>query len=84
MHAHKRYNLSKYKVNSWVRCKTGRLSMQPNEQKKIILVEQDLNTLTEDMDRKEYDIKDIVDFWNASSKELDLILNLYFPNAQNG
>jgi hypothetical protein len=84
IHAHKKYDLSKYKVNSWVRCKTGRLSISPDEQKKIILVEQDLNTLVEDMERKEYDIKDIVDFWNTSSKELDSILNLYFPSIRNG
>lgn len=84
IHAHKRYVLSEHQVNSWVRCKTGKLSMPNQDQKKVILVEQDINTLAEDMDKKEYSMNDIVGFWNTVTKELDFVLNLYFPNAQNG
>ena len=84
LHAHKRYNFSSYQINSWVRCKTGRLSFPDHEPKKIILVEQDLNTLAEDMDRKEYNINDIVNFVEIADRELNFILNLYFPDTQNG
>jgi len=84
IHAHKRFNLSDFRVNSWVRCKTGKLSMPNSDQQNIILVEQDINTLHEDMGKKEYKIKDIVNFWKVSMKELDKILDFYYPSVSNG
>jgi len=79
IHAHKRYVLAdKYRINSWVRCKTGLLGKKPN-QEPIILVEQDLNTLPEETETREFSDVEIKDFFRRAGREFDSILSLYFP-----
>jgi len=78
IHAHKRYMLSnRYNVNSWVRCKSGSINMPSPEP--IILVEQDINTLSEETETREFTNEQIKDFFQLVPKEFDLILSLYFP-----
>ena len=79
VHAHKKYILPKNKqlVNSWVRCKTGRLK---NIDQPIILIEQDINTLAEDLDKNDFDIRFIKEFYNEVFEEHADILNKSFPN----
>ena len=78
IHARKQYVLAgRFSVNSWVRCKTGFIKM-PNVEK-IILVEQDINTLGEEMESKEFSIDQIKEFFNVVPSEFDSILSLYFP-----
>ena len=78
LHARKVYELEKgYKINSWVRSKTGVLPAESN--RPIILVEQDLNTLAEDAPGRAFSEDEIRAFFTAASKELDDILMLYYP-----
>ena len=85
LHAHKRFEIGSFRVNSWVRCKTGTIT---EEQKKhpIILVEQDINTLAEGLADTEFSGDDIREFHHLTVKEFETIIRLYFPegNKQGG
>jgi len=81
IHSHKRYSFAqRFKVNSWVRCKTG-LLVKP-DRKSIILIEQDINTIPEDMETREFSDEEIRDFFRLVKKEFDLILSLFFPGEK--
>jgi len=81
LHNHKKYWLpltnSRMHINSWVRCKTA-LSIA--SQKPAILVEQDLNTLQEEIEKRPLDSGVLKDFFLAADKEMKGILDLYFPD----
>lgn len=77
LHAHKRYRLVKrFDVNSWVRVKTGQ---QVSDDMKVVLVEQDINTLAEELETKQFRPAQIKAFFQAAVSECDHILELYFP-----
>lgn len=81
IHAHKRYVLSnQFNINSWVRCKTGLIKLP--DQQKIILVEQDINTLPEETETKEFSNEQIKEFCEMVLEEFDSILSLYFPEGE--
>lgn len=76
LHSHKQFRLTDgIDANSWVRNKTSKLS---DTNHPIVLVEQDLNTLAEDVDR-EFEEHEIRRFFEGASVEFDSILNLYYP-----
>lgn len=80
LHAHKRYFLDKaFQVNSWARSKTGKLTKK-EEEVPVILFEQDINTLSEDIEQKDFGEAEIKHFFTAVVKEFDIILELYFPS----
>jgi hypothetical protein len=75
LHAHKVFKLTpRFAVNSWVRNKTGKLA---GVDRSIVVVEQDLNTLTEEM--HDFSEQDIQSFFDAALTEFDTILQLYYP-----
>lgn len=79
LHAHKRFTLaSAFDVNSWARSKTGKLSGDGDE-KRVILFEQDLNTLADEATTRDYSEAEVKKFFAAASTELDSILGLYYP-----
>jgi hypothetical protein len=78
LHAHKKFPMADFTVNSWVRSKTGLLGSK-GEQRPIVLVEQDLNTLGEETETRDFSEGEINAFFRASVGELDTILNLYYP-----
>jgi len=79
MHSHKRYVFrGRFKVNSWVRSKTGR-KVEKSKKSPIILVEQDINTLTEDMGSVQFGHDDIGEFFSTIDDEFLNILSLYYP-----
>ncbi len=81
LHAHKRFTLaSNFRVNSWARSKTGKLSGDGDE-KLIVLFEQDLNTLAEEAPTKDFSEAEVKKFFGAAANELDSILGLYYPHA---
>ena len=81
IHAHKRYSFAdRFNVNSWVRCKTGIL-VKP-ERESIVLVEQDINTVAEEMEKREFSDQEIRDFFRLVKEEFDSILSLYFPGEE--
>jgi hypothetical protein len=79
LHAHKRFSLGdKFTVNSWVRNKTGSISSSPEKQS-IVLVEQDINTLTEEMSSQNFTVEQFKEFFKLASREFGYILKLYYP-----
>lgn len=77
LHAHKQYTMGgEHEVNSWVRSKTG---LKTESQERVIVVIQDINTLADQAQVKEYGDEEIVRFFDAGSSELDSILSIYFP-----
>ncbi len=80
IHNHKQYTPSqsdpKLTINSWVRCKTGTLTKNNSP---AILVEQDLNTLAEDLERNRFDAASTTAFFDLTVQEADSILKKYFP-----
>jgi hypothetical protein len=80
LHAHKTFTLSgRFKVNSWVRNKTGKLTTDGAE-RAIVIVEQDLNTLAEEQESQAFSVDDLGRFFEASRAAFDEILNLYYPS----
>lgn len=81
LHAHKRYRLAgEFEVNSWVRNKTGTVSGEPSHP--IVVVEQKLDTLAEDSDRRRFSAEEIARFFGECSYVLDSILWLYYPEGE--
>jgi hypothetical protein len=79
LHAHKKYRLTgRWNVNSWMRCKTGMIA---SLNKSVILVEQDLNTSSEEIETAEFGAADINDFFQDCRPEVNHILKLYFPGG---
>ncbi len=80
IHNHKLYPLpdTTFSVNSWVRCRTG--IVQPS-QLEAVTVEQDINTLVEDLDTKVFSVDDFRQFVNEAATEIGKILELYFPEG---
>lgn len=83
LHAYKRFQLGEFTVNSWVRCKTGELATE-DRRRPIILVEQDLNTLSEALTETEFSDDDIRNFHHRCATESEMILRLYFPDDDKG
>lgn len=81
LHAHKRFALAScFTVNSWARSKTGKL-LGGDDEKLIVLFEQDLNTLAEDAPGKDFSKAEVKKFFGAAATELDSILGLYYPRT---
>lgn len=77
LHAHKVFELYQAQnVNSWVRIKT---SGSPGLDYEHIYVEQDINTLAEEINIRNFERANIMRFFHEASKQLDTILNEYFP-----
>ena len=77
LHAHKVFELYEAQnVNSWVRIKT---SGSPGPDYEHIFVEQDMNTLAEEINIRNFDKANIMRFFHEASEQLNSILNEYFP-----
>jgi hypothetical protein len=80
IHNHKRYTLieeSDLTINSWVRCKTA---FNKLTNRRCILVEQDINTLSEELGGRRFNAVEIQGFFQRDVVEVNNILSLYFPN----
>jgi hypothetical protein len=79
LHAHKTFVLgNRFRVNSWVRNKTG-VAGSPGGQNPVIVVEQDLNTLLDEVGTNSFSAGDVARFFAAAQSEFELILSLYYP-----
>ncbi|MBI3469572.1 MAG: hypothetical protein HY000_41755 [Planctomycetes bacterium] len=77
LHNHKRYspkNLG-FQINSWVRCKSGNLVA---DQSRILIFEQDLNSLAEELNDRRFSADDIRAYCETAVVEAQSILELYF------
>ena len=79
LHAHKQYHMADgFDVNSWVRSKTARVSIE-NETRSIVLIEQDINTLNENLESSNFTLEQRRAFFDAVGTEFSQILRLYYP-----
>jgi hypothetical protein len=77
LHAHKVFELSQgLPVNSWVRIKAHR---EADQVYRYVIVEQDINTLDEDMDHRRFDSSQLRAIATNAAREQDVVLDLYFP-----
>lgn len=76
IHSHRKYTLEGFNVNSWVRCKTERLA---RDNEPIILVTQDINTLAEEWEKRNFSFEQVEAFLEIAYKEQEQILRKYFP-----
>ena len=75
IHSLKKYKfLNEFDVNSWVRIKSGSLQLEKGVFHPVVIAHQDINTLTELMDKKVYNNEDITNFFSNVSNEFDEIL----------
>jgi hypothetical protein len=81
IHAHKKYRfIESFEVNSWVRVKSAIVTLKPtNLALSSIIVEQDINTLSELIETRIYSMEEIISFFHNILPEFNKILNLYFP-----
>jgi hypothetical protein len=78
IHNHKRYELPPgLTVNSWVRCRTGMVGKQAGAP--AVTVEQDINTLAEEINERTFSTDDIALFLVTGTNEAEAILRKYFP-----
>lgn len=76
LHTHKVYRLYQAQnVNSWIRIKT---SGSPGPDYEQIVVEQDINTLAEEVNMKNFDRPGIMQFFHEAGNQLERILRAYF------
>lgn len=79
LHNLKQYSTSAWpdlRINSWIRCKSISSS---DDAPPLIRVEQDINTLGEELNTRVFKSDDMSRFWEMAIGEVDSILNLYFP-----
>lgn len=82
LHAHEVSQLQGgLNVNSWFRAKSSLLA---KDGKPVILVEQDLNTVAEEAESREFTAEELEGFFFAANPQLDRILEAYFPEAHGG
>jgi len=82
VHAHKVYDLSDFdRVNSWVRIRSGVAQFADRAPQHAIIIEQDINTLSEGMENRDYSEQQINRFFEIVADEFDIILRLYFQTA---
>jgi hypothetical protein len=61
----------RFDINSWTRFKSGQLKIPDTSSRPIVLVEQDVNTLAEEADVKEFGLDEFRDFMTASAAEAE-------------
>jgi len=65
-------------VNSWVRNRTGTVSLSGGSSA-VVMVEQDLNTLHEEVPSRSYSDAEIRAFFDEAAREFEVIMRLYYP-----
>ena len=82
LHNHKKRTLPldarQISVNSWMRCKTGALVADRNP---VIVVEQDLNTLPEELTNRSFQRETLTKLLDGFAMELEETLSVYFPGG---
>ena len=81
LHAHKTFHLlTDLRVNSWVRIRTTQKAGDEGGQ--YIGIQQDMNTLAEELAGSSFPRPKMMSFFEAVGKEFGTIFELYFPSTQ--
>jgi hypothetical protein len=82
LHAHKRFPLpGLFEVNSWMRFKTVVSRDDTGQKPNAILVEQDLNSLSEQIESREMSQTEIRKFFELAPGEMRHVLEMYMPQV---
>ncbi len=65
-----------YRINSWVRCQCGHV--EPKKTPAVVVI-QDLNTMTADLEQRQFDADKIGVFFSMVCDEAEAIIRKYFP-----
>lgn len=87
IHNLKRYTLAgpNIQINSWMRCKTLYGAVEDSQEQgtiPVLIVEQDLNTLTEEQSTKRISTQQVATFFQVAFEEMSSILSQYFPEER--
>lgn len=78
LHSLRKYGFpGSFKVNSWVRIKSGQMKSKNGLSRSVVIAHQDINTLAEET--RAYTSEEILSFYAKICDEFDQILRLYFP-----
>lgn len=80
LHSLKRFMMNGTEVNSWMRCKTRPSVENASAAKAAIVVENDINTLSETASTTKFDVQHIQPFFECAAIEADSIVRAYFPD----
>ncbi len=82
IHAHKRYKVDDKitDINSWIRHKVVTIKLENQDEKKVILVEQDLNTPSENIIEEDFTVDMRQHFLDVMPSEIATILKKYYPH----
>ena len=76
-HAYKKLELlPDLTVNSWTRVRTQK---QPGGEYRYITVEQDINTLMEEQEGREFGREKVLEFFGSTVSRFDELFHSYFP-----
>lgn len=78
IHNQKSLTIQGFSVNSWIRCKTGVLVIN-NVAFKGVIVEQDLNTLAEQLGQRRFKNEEIKSYFQSAAVEAEANINVIFP-----
>jgi hypothetical protein len=80
LHAAKQFDLRPgLRINSWFRCRAGKITVRDQPPQPAASVEQDFNTLQEEYESRDFTAAQREEFFRAAPAELDHILEMYFP-----
>lgn len=79
IHSHKTFTLGQFRLNSWVRFKSGTRKNRP-----ILLVEEDLNTPAQDLADVQFSDDQMREFFSRTALESEAILRLYLVTPGGG
>lgn len=78
LHALKKYEyFGSFKVNSWIRIKSGQMKFVKGISRPVVVALQDINTSAEQTES--YSTGQIISFYEKVCEEFDKVLRLYFP-----
>ncbi|MBW4610023.1 MAG: hypothetical protein KME22_23125 [Hassallia sp. WJT32-NPBG1] len=78
IHSHQQIKIENFSINSWMRCKTGLLNIN-NVNFKGVIVEQDWNTLAEEIEQRKFEIEEIKNYFQICAAESEASLKAYLP-----
>jgi len=78
LHVHEKHTLGtgQFNVNTWFRVRTGHIVV---DSKPAVLVQQDINTMAEELESQHFQLEQIQTFFHEAVKLGDQVLALYFP-----
>jgi len=82
LHFRKVISLKNFKINNWVRCKNTQVNLENKKNIDSILIIQDMNTLSEELELKKFSIQDLKEFIKLSLDEQSNVLKNVFQGVE--